>query len=60
MNGYIAFYNSSKKEIYANSAYEAQEKAIVLFMPPKSKRHMVSVHLAELDGKQVVHSTGDV
>lgn len=53
MNGYIAFYNGKQIEVYANTSYEAQEKAILQFKPPKSKKHMVDVHLAEKDGNQV-------
>jgi len=56
MNGYICFFNSKRIELYANSAYDAQCKAIEEFKPRKSQRHMVSVHLAEIDGKQVVHT----
>jgi hypothetical protein len=37
------------------SMFDAKEKAIAHFKPPKSKQHMVSVVLAEKDGKQVVH-----
>ena len=34
---------------------EIKQKAIAAFKAPKSKAHMVSVTLAEKDGKQVVH-----
>ena len=40
--------------------YGAQQAAEVYFKPPKSKRHMVHVVLAEKDGKQVVHSTTSI
>lgn len=55
MNGYKAFYGSKEFEVYATSSYEAYKKAIEHFKPPKSKRHMVHVHLCEKDGEQVVH-----
>ena len=55
MNGYKAFYNGKELEIYADSLYSAKLKAIELFKPLKSKAHMVSVVLCELDDKQVVH-----
>ena len=56
MNGYIAFFGSKQIELYASSLYEAKQKAIAQFNPPKSKQHMVSVMLAEKDGHSVVHT----
>jgi hypothetical protein len=56
MNGYIAFYNGKRIELCASSSYEAQQKAAAVFKPPKSKAHMVSVMLAELDGKPVART----
>lgn len=56
MNGYVAFYNQRRTEVYADSLYEAKELAIAAFKPPKSKRHMVTVVLAEKDGQPVVHA----
>ena len=56
MNGYIAFYNQKTFEVQAKSSYEAQQKAVEHFKPPKSKQHMVSVVLAEKEGKQVTHT----
>lgn len=46
MYGYIAFYNNKTWELYADSLYEAKEKAIAYFKVPKSKQTMVSVVLA--------------
>lgn len=62
MNGYKAFYNGKEKDIYAETSYEAQQKAIDHFKPPKSKKHMVHVGLCEKDvdengkGTQVIHT----
>ena len=54
--GYVAFFNSKREELYAPSLFAAKEKAIALFKPAKSKRHMVSVVLAEKpDGSTVTH-----
>jgi len=53
MFGYLAFYGSSKKEIYASSLYEAKLKAIKEFRVPKSKTHMISVILCEKAGAPV-------
>lgn len=54
--GYISFYKGGRKELHATSLFAAKEKAIELFKPPKSQRHMVSVVLAERpDGSSVTH-----
>lgn len=54
--GYIAFYNGKHFEVYADSLYDAKLKALNFFKPPRSKAHMVQVHLAEKNGKAVVHT----
>ena len=56
MNGYIAFYKGRKAEVYAQTSYEAQQKAAALFKA--KKEYEVTVVLAEKDSEQVVHSTG--
>jgi len=58
--GYIAFYNGRRHELYASSLVGAKEIATAYFKPPKSQRHMVSVVLAEKDGKPVIHSTASL
>lgn len=56
MNGYIVFYeNKPKLEVYAKTSYEAYEMGVAHFKPPKSKRHLVHAHLAEVDGKTITH-----
>lgn len=70
MNGYIAFFNRQRAEVYADTLFEAKTKAIAQFKAPKSKQHMVSVTLAETDvkldangkplpGTQVIHRAVD-
>jgi hypothetical protein len=55
-HGYVAFSHDGKRhELHANSSYEAKQKAVKHFNPPKSKQHLVTVHLAQKDGKDVVH-----
>lgn len=54
MNGYIAFYKGKRKEVYAETSYEAQNKAAKEFKAKKSWE--VNVTLAEIDGKQVTHT----
>jgi len=55
VNGYVAFWKGKRTEVYANTAYEAQEKAAASF-GKKAKRWDVTVVLAEIDGKQVTHT----
>ncbi len=58
MNGYKAFYRNNTLEVYADSSYEAQQKAARLFKARKS--YDVTVVLCEKEGKQVVHSTASL
>jgi hypothetical protein len=54
--GYIALYREQRWELYADSLLNAKNKAVEHFKPPKSKRHLVSVTLAEVDGETVTHT----
>lgn len=56
MNGYVAFFDRKRHELHAESLYAAKQAALAFFKPAKSKAHMVSVVLAEKDGKPVVHT----
>ena len=59
-NGYKAFYSGKNIEVYANTLYEAKQKAVSQFQSKsrrKIKSHMVSVMLCEKAGEQVIHST---
>ena len=58
MNGYIAFYNGKRKEVLANTIYEAQLLATAAFQKEvKGRKRIkswdVNIGLAEVDGKQV-------
>jgi hypothetical protein len=55
--GYIAVYGNKQAEVWADSAFQASERAKAFFNPPKSKAHLVSVHVAEVDGQQVTTPT---
>ncbi len=57
MNGYIAFYRGKRIEVYANTSYEAQQKAAKEFKAKKS--YEVTVALAEKDGEEVIHRAVD-
>lgn len=56
VNGYIAYYDGQQTEIYADTSYDAQRKGIDFFNPPESKKHTVTVMIAEKDGEQVTHT----
>ena len=55
MNGYIAFYNDKRIEIYADTLYDARLKAEVAFNAHGKKAWKINIMLAECNGKQVVH-----
>jgi hypothetical protein len=54
MNGYKCFYRGKTCEVYADSSYEAQQKAALVFKAKKS--YEVTVVLCEKAGEQVVHT----
>jgi len=49
-NGYIAMYKGRRKEVYAETSYEAQQLAAKEFGAKKSWQ--VDVYLCEKDGQQ--------
>lgn len=51
--GYVAFYRGKRTEVYANTSYEAQQKAAAVFRARRA--YEVDVVLAEKDGKPVTH-----
>ena len=55
MNGYIAILHGKQIEIYADTMWEATQKAREEFKPKKKDKYLISVTLCELDGKQVTH-----
>jgi hypothetical protein len=55
LHGYIGFYNGKRHETHAEDLLEAKTKVITHFKVPRSKRPLVSVVLAEVDGKPVTH-----
>lgn len=55
-HGYKAFFNGKEAEVFADSQYGAQLKAIEFFKPRKKQEHMVHVHLCELQGEPVTHT----
>jgi hypothetical protein len=52
--GYICLYGAQRWEVYADSLYDAKQKALEHFKPPKSRRYQVTAHLAEIDGETVI------
>ena len=59
LNGYVCLFAGKRFECRAETSYQAQQKAIEHFKPAKSRRHLVSVVLAEKNGKQVTHAPID-
>jgi hypothetical protein len=58
--GYICLFNGRQWEVYADNMLDAQTQALAYFKPSKSKRHLVSVHVAEKpDGATIVHTPVD-
>jgi len=55
LNGYIALYKGKQTEIYAESSYQAQQKAMAYFKTKKGFE--ISVYLCEQNGKEVTQST---
>ena len=60
MYRYKAFYFGKTWDIHANSLYAAKVAAIKIICPPRSKEHMVSVVLCEVNGKPVEVSTASL
>lgn len=56
MNGYICFFKGKRIEIYADTLYQAKQKAVEQFKAGKNNKHMISVNLAEVNGEQVTHT----
>ena len=54
MNGYKAFYRGKTHNLYADTSYEAQQRAAAHFKAKKA--YEVTVMLCEKAGEQVVHA----
>ena len=54
MNGYVCFYKGRKCEVHAETTFEAQKKAAVIFKAKKA--YEITVVLAEKNGEQVTHT----
>ena len=53
MNGYICTYKNKQIEVYADSTYQAQCKAALVFKP--KEQYEIDVYLCELNSQQVQH-----
>jgi hypothetical protein len=51
--GYIALYKAQRYELHAPSKYDAWKQAVAHFKVKSNKAHLVTVHLAEVDGETV-------
>lgn len=54
--GYVALYNGRRYECFAPNLYAAKLKAIAAFNAPRSKQHLITVMLAEVNGEPYLHS----
>lgn len=57
MNGYKAFYKGKNTEVYADTAYQAQQLAAQQFKAKKS--YEVTVMLCEKSGETHTHTATD-
>jgi len=58
MNGYVCLYEGRRVEVRAETPYAAKQQAILELQAGVRKKvqgHMVSIMLAEVDGRQVTH-----
>ena len=46
---YIIFYANNAEQIKAHSSFHAWCQAIETFKPPKSRKYLVQVHLADVE-----------
>ena len=58
MATYLAIYKGNRKEVEAESSYQAQKLAASLFKAKKS--YDVSIILLAIDNKPVIHSTASI
>lgn len=59
MNTYKAYYDGRTMDVQANTSYEAQCKAALLFRVGR-KTWLVTVMLVAKDGEPVIHSTSSI
>ncbi len=60
MSGYIGMYLGSKVEVYADSIWQAKQLAIKQLGVPKKKESLLSIVLAEVDGKDYINNTSSI
>lgn len=60
MNGYVGMYNGSKVEVYAESIWDAKQKALKLLNVPKKKQGLMSIMLAEVNGMGYIHNASSI
>jgi hypothetical protein len=60
MSGYIGIYLGSKVEVYADSIWQAKQLAIKQLSVPKKKEGLLSIVLAEVDGKEYINNASSI
>ena len=54
MYGYMCFYKNKVIEVYADTTYQAQQKAALIFKTRKS--YEITVVLCEINGETITHA----
>lgn len=63
MNGYIAFYDGKEEEVFADTSFDAQKKAVYIFQKQTRKKvnsYDIIVVLCEKNGEQVIRETNEL
>ena len=60
MNGYLAFYQGNRLEVYADTIWQAKQKAIQELSVPKKKQGLLTIALAEVEGKEYINNASSI
>lgn len=60
MNGYICKFLGKSVEVMANDLWQAKQKAIAELRVPKSKQGLLSIVLAEINGKEYINNASSI
>lgn len=55
MYGYICFFGNKSVEVFADTSYQAQKKAVEIFKVSQKHAYKISVNLAEKNENQIIH-----
>ena len=60
MLGYVGLYQGNQVEVYADSIWQAKQLAIKQLGVPKKKEGLLSIVLAEVDGKEYINNASSI